>query len=266
MPRHLLTTTAAFVLAAAASAQTVALSGQVTTFITFDNSPPNPLIDGPSFGGHGGDGLFLTISGSGGGWDYELSNDLFHIHNWDGSVLTLSHAGFGTFELGDDTILWERSFVEDTFTIGTFFHPQFLEDSLIVYLEGVAGGVSYEAEIHNDGNQSFELDVSAPLMGVDLGVDLFGTLPNTSNLNYNFELVGNAFGVDTSVAWSRAGDIVIEAQAGPFYAETFLTDGDFFNDLSFVYHQEITEQMEVTAEVHMNSGSTSGSAQLQLTF
>ena len=103
-------------------------------------------------------------------------------------------------------------------------------------------------------------------MGVDLEAQVVGNLADTSTLDYQLGVGFDAFGVDTFVEWNVMGDIAVQAEAGAFYAESYLTDGDFFNALTLGYQQEVTEHMEVEATLASDGTGTAASAKLTLRF
>ena len=257
MPRHLLTTTAAFVLAAASSAQTFQISGEVVVDITYDGF--SGVFHGPQFNTND---MIMTYSGTGGGWDYEIESDL------TGTVghVKLDNATLGTVELRNGEIEWRKTLLGDSLVLSTQFEPQDIVGTLLIGLEGSAAGVSYETQIANDGPRTFYLELGVPFMGVEFGADVSGNLADTSMLDYAMEVGFDAFEIETTVMWSSMGDIAVEAEAGPFYTATWLTDGDFFDEVTLGYYQEVTEQMAVNAQVLLGGGSTSGMAELTLRF
>lgn len=257
MKRYLLTAASALVITAAASAQTFKISGEVATYVTYDGSSNE--FSGPLFDTYD---MLLTFSGTGGGWDYQVDTGL------DGSIqqVKLDNANLGTFELYYGEIYWSKNLLGDALKLSTQFETQDIVETLIIGLEGTAAGVSYETQIANDAPRTFYLELGVPFMGVEFGADVSGNLADTSMLDYAMEVGFDAFEIDTTVMWTSMGDIAVEAEAGPFYAETWLTDGDFFDEVTLGYYQEVTEQMAVHAQVLLGGGSTSGMAELTLRF
>ena len=257
MKKVLLTAASALVFTAAAGAQTFQISGEVVVSGTYDGAVN--MFDGPQLYSYD---MMMTLSGSGGGWDYEIETYL------DGNVgqVTLDNPTLGTFELRQNEIEWRRNLLGDTLMLSTQFEPQDIVDTLLIGLEGTAAGVSYEAQISNDTTRSFDVELELPFMGVELGAIVAGQLADTSTLSYSIEAGFDAFGIDTEVTWDSASTIEVEAFAGPFYVGSTLADGDAFNDLTMGYKQDITEQMEVETAVYMTGGVTTGFAALLLRF
>ena len=257
MKRYLLTAASALVFTAAAGAQTFQISGEVTTSVSYDGS--NNEFNGPQFWT---DDVTLTMSGNGGGWEYQVAFE------FDGSVnqVRLDNAGLGTFELRQDEIEWRKNLLGDTLLLSTQFMPDDIFGTLEIGLEGTAAGVSYEAEIYNDANRSFQLQLGMPIFGVEFEAETTGSLADTSVLDYGIQAGFDAFGVEAAVMWTSMGYIGVEAVAGGFYAESNLTNGDLFSQLQLGYSLDITEQMQVGASVYMDGSSTSGSAEMYLQF
>ena len=257
MKRYLLTAASALVLTASASAQTFQISGEVVVSGTYDGA--TNVLDGPWLVSND---MMMTLSGSGGGWDYEIETDL----TGDPVQVTLDNPTLGTFELRQSEIEWRRNLLGDTLMLSTQFAPQDVLDTLMIGLEGTAAGVSYEAQIMNNADRDFQLQLQLPLMGVEFEADVVGNLADTSLLDYGMQAGFDAFGIDTTVSWTSMGDIGVEAAAGAFYAESDLTVGDLFSRLMLGYRLDVTEQMEVHASVGMDGSSTSGSAEMYLRF
>ena len=257
MPRHLLTTTAAFVLAAAASAQTVEISGEVLVGLTYVGAAN--AFDGPYLNSND---MIIKFSGTGGGWDYEVETEFNTIPR----LVKLANETLGTFEIRLDEIVWRKNLLGDTLLLSTYFHSQDIVDTLTIGLEGTAAGVSYEAEIANNATRNFHLELELPFMGVELAASATGNLADTVTLDYGLQAGFDAFGLETEVAWDNNGNIDVDAYAGPFYVASHLSDGDFFDDLTVGYNQDITEQMAVEATVTMTGSSTEASTALTLRF
>ena len=262
MKRYLLTAASALVIAAAASAQTLQLGGEVTAQINYDGSVP--VFDGPNFGGGADDGLHLKFSGSGGGWDYEVENNFFNYDNWHSAQMKLTNDLLGTFELHNDHVEYSRYFFDDTLIFEARFEPSDIED-LSVGIEGQIGGVTYGVFVEN-ALQQFGLEIGAPFMGVNVGLTLQGDLHDTSDVDYGIEVATQIVGVDTYVYFDETGHIYIEGQLGAFSLTTDATDGDLFNTMSVLYSQDITEQMTATAQVDFAGHATNGMAALTLRF
>ena len=262
MKRYLLTAASALVLTAAvASAQTFQISGEVTAEVTYD--PIMNLFNGPVIGAGDDDGIHLTFSGAGAGWEYQIGADLFAA-NW--SDVELGHPVLGTFKLEHDHVEWQRDMLGEALWLAAYFQPADIVGSMTIGLGGNVAGVSYEANIMNDAPRHFELELGMPIMGVELEAQVVGNLADTSTLDYELGLGFDAFGVETFVMWNVMGEIGVEAQAGAFYAASILTDGDFFNALTLGYQQEVTEQMEVEATLASDGSATAASAKLILRF
>ena len=265
MKRYLLTAVSALVLTAAASAQTLQLSGEVTTVISYDGSSNEFQL--PPIGGGSDDGLFLKFSGNGAGWEYEVQNDLRESTDWYSSEVKLSNDVLGSFKIDWHGIQWEREILGDALTAQVMLDVENIE-AFEITLFGKVGAIEYDLSAYNDAVRSFGGDVLAPIMGVDVGLSLHGYLNDTSpaSLDYGLYLTTQFLGVETSVEIDEAGGIFIEGQTGPFSLSTSATDGDLFNDIRVAYSQDITEQMTANAEVNFDGASTSGMAALTLRF
>ena len=265
MKRSLLTAASALVLTAAASAQTLQLSGEVTTVISYDGGLNQ--FQSPQIGGGSDDGLFLTFSGNGAGWEYEVQNDLSQNTDWGFAEVKLSNDVLGSFKIEWHGIEWEREILGDALTAQVMLEVENIEEFEIV-LFGTVGAIEYDLAARNDAMRSFGGDVLVPIMGVDVGLSLLGSLNDTSpgSLVYGLYLSTQLLGVETSVEIDEAGGIYIEGQTGPFSLSTSATDGDLFNDIRVAYSQDITEQMTANAEVNFDGASTSGMAALTLRF
>ena len=261
MKRSLLTATSALVFTAAASAQTFQISGEVTVEVAYD--PMSNMFNGPVIGAGGDDGIHLTFSGAGAGWEYQAGVDLLSAYWGD---VELDHPVLGTFQLYQDHVEWQRDMLGEALWLAAYFQPADIVGSMTIGLGGNVAGVSYEANIMNDAPRHFELELGMPIMGVDLEAHVVGNLADTSTLDYDLGLGFDAFGVETFVIWNVMGDIAVQAEAGAFYAESYLTDGDFFNALTLGYQQEVTEHMEVEATVASDGTATAASAKLILRF
>ena len=246
MPRHLLTTTAAFVLAAVASAQTVEISGQMTIALNYDGLS-NTFLGPEVAAQHQEDDVFITFSGESVGWQYQVETGLFW-SAWDEAEVTLTHANLGSFQLGNESIEWSKDLVGDALKLGAYVDPSHLESTLQVSLEGTIGGVSYDATIQNDANRSFDVELEVPVQGVTVTTIASGELDDTSTLDYLIAASTDVFGLETTLVGHSTGDFDVRLKAGAFSVASSLQDGDAFNNLTLRYNQELTEQMEVDIE------------------
>lgn len=260
MKRYLLTAASALVLTAAASAQTVTLSGELSTVIDYDGF----AFNGPNLGNGPDDGVLLTIEGSTAGWNYSAETDLF-FGDLSSAVVTFENEALGSFEMSTNNVEWSKRFLDDTLRLVAYADPANVE-ALTVELETQVAGISVEAGIHNDADRTFFAEAKVPFMNTDFLLAIDGNLDDTSDVSYHIEVNANLLGLDNTISISETGEAFVETRLGAFTISTSVGDGDMFDEVYLDYTNEISDQMELQAQVRMDSGVTSGYASVILRF
>ena len=261
MKKFLLTAGSIVAFAVSSSALDVSLGGEVSTRIEFQNGN----FYGPHINWYGEDYVLLKAAGEGAGWNYGVSLDLLSGGMHDATV-TLGHSGLGQFEFQDYGMMtWSREFLGDMLGVQIEFDPSNIENFAANFY-GAIGATEYDVLVYNDPSRSFSAELQFPVMGVNVGTYILGQLSDTSDVSYGLELGTNIAGVDLIVAFDEAVNIEVEAQLGAFGLKTNASDGDFFNELTLEYAQEITENLEFQATVGMNGSEPTGSATMYLRF
>ena len=264
MKKVLLTTALAMIIAATASAQTVTLTGEVTSRIDYVGSTNQ--FDGPLIGWGDDDGIFLTFTGTGAGWDYKVVTNVL-----DGSIpgreIELHHDLFGSLFIEPFRIEWVRKMFGST-EVSFAFVPSHLEEFELA-LEGSVAGIGYDITAVNNANREFQAEVFAPISGVDFRLGMSGSLHDTSassSFEYGVEIETNVLGVETQISMDEAGSVEARAEMGAFGVSVDLGDGDMFDRVGLEYTSNVTEQMEIHAEVFTDGTDTDAYAQLVLRF
>jgi len=260
MKKFLLTAGSIVAFAASSSAQNLTLGGEVSTELYFDGGN----FDGPYIGQGADDEIRLTAAGEGAGWNYGVSLDLLSGGMHDATV-TLGHSGLGQFEFTDHSMMWSREFLGDMLGVEIEFDPSDIE-GFVANVYGAIGATEYDVSVYNDAGRTFFAELQFPVMGVKIGTHLMGQLSDTSDVTYGLELGTNISGVDLMVAFNEAADIEVTAQLGAFELSTNASDGDFFNEITLGYAQEITENLEFEATLGMDGIEPTGSARMYLQF
>jgi len=260
MKRYLLTAASALVITAAASAQTVTLSGELSTWIEYDGFAFNGPI--PGYGPD--DGIFLSFSGSAAGWDYLAETDLLH-SDLTGSTVTFENEALGSFQMSFYSVEWSKRFLDDTLKLAVSAEPSNVEE-FTFELEAQVAGIYVEAMIENDTDRSFSAEVLVPFMNADVQLDIAGNLDDTSDVMYALEINANLLGLDNTISIAETGEAHVETRLGAFTFGTSVGDGDMFDEVYLDYFNEISDQMALEALVVMDSGVTSGHASVTLRF
>ena len=260
MKKILLAAGSVVALAASSQALDVQLTGEVTTIIDFDGY----MFHGPHIGGGDDDEIRLTMAGEGAGWNYGVSLDLLSGGFYDATV-TLGHSGLGQFEFTDYGMTWSREFLGDMLGVQIEFDPSNIE-AFVSNFYGAIGATEYDVLLHNDATRYFEAEVQFPVMGVNVGTYISGSLNDTSDVSYGLELGTNVAGVDLVVAFDEAANIDLAAELGAFELTTNASDGDLFDSVMLHYSQDITENLEFEGSIGMDSSQTTGSATMRLQF
>jgi len=265
MKKVLLTAASALVISAAASAQTLQLTGEITTYLSYNGAINQ--FDGPYFGGGEDDGLFIKFTGAANGWNYEFQDQISGGHFGDYGELTLSNELLGTFYVDYNRIEWVRDMFGGT-EVSIAIEPSNLEEFEFA-LEGSVAGIGYDITAVNNANRDFVAEVYAPISGVDFQLEMSGSLHDTSassSFAYGVEMETNLLGVETKISMDEAGSVEARAELGAFGVSVDLGDGDMFDSVGLEYTSNITEQMEIHAEVLTDGTDTDAFARLVLRF
>ena len=260
MKRYLLTAASALVLTAAASAQTVTLSGELSTVITYDGL----AFNGPNLGHGGDDGVLLTIEGSTAGWNYTAETDLFY-GDLSSAVVWFENDALGSFEMSTNHVAWSKRFLDDSLKLTVYADPANVEEFTVELATQVAG-ISVEAEINNDADRSFHGEAWVTFMNADVQLAMAGNLDDTSDVMYELEVNATLLGLDNTISIAETGEAYVETRLGAFTFATSVGDGDMFDEVYLGYTNEISDQMALEAQVEMHSGVTSGHASVTLRF
>ena len=265
MKKVLLTAAAAVMFTAAAGAQTLQLTGQISTYLSYDGAINQ--FAGPYFGGGEDDGLFISFTGAANGWNYEFQDQIAGGLLGDYAELTLSNELLGTFYIDPGRIEWVREMFGGT-EVSIAIEPSNLEEFEFA-LEGTVAGIGYDITAVNNANREFQAEVFAPISGVDFRLGMTGSLHDTSassSFEYGVEIETNVMGVETQISMDEAGSVEARAELGAFGVSVDLGDGDMFDRVGLEYTSNVTEQMEIHAEVLTDGTDTDAYAQLVLRF
>ena len=260
MKKVLLTAASALVFTAAASAQTVTLSGELSTWIGYDGFN----FDGPIPGYGPDDGVLLTIEGSTAGWNYTAETDLLQA-DLTGATVTFENDALGSFNLSMYSVEWSKGFLNETLKLAAYADPGNVEE-FTIELETQVAGISVEAGINNDADRSFFAEARVPFMNADVQLAMAGNLDDTSDVMYELEVNANLLGLDNTISIAETGEAFVETRLGAFSISTSVGDGDMFDEVYLNYTNEISDQMALEAEVRMDGGVTSGHASVTLRF
>ena len=260
MKKVLLTAASALVLTAAAGAQTVTLSGELSTVIDYDGL----AFSGPNLGSGPDDGVLLTIEGSTAGWNYTAETDLFY-GDLPNAVVWFENDALGSFEMSTSHVKWSKRFLDDTLKLVAYAAPANVEQ-FTVRLETQVAGISVDAEINNDADRTFAAEARVPFMNADVQLAMAGNLDDTSDVYYELEVNANLLGLDNTISIAETGEAIVETRLGAFTFSTSVGDDDMFDEVYLDYTNEISDQMELQAQVRMDGGVTSGHAGVTLRF